>query len=84
MHPPDKKLNFSFVAASNVSPPPQNKVGAKLFLSDSLQNLCNIVFGEGGGRDINTPKNEVKFLAGLTECKDDFGGCFWQCMNEEQ
>ena len=83
MHPPDKKLNFSFVAASNVSPPPQNKVGAKLFFPIHFRTSATLFLGRGG-RDINTPKNEVKFLAGLTECKDDFGGNFWQCMNEEQ
>ena len=69
MHPPDKKLNFSFVAASNVSPPSPKQSWCEVSFSDSLQNLCNIVFGE-----VNTPKTEVKFLAGLTECKDDFGG----------
>ncbi len=64
MHPPDKKLNFSFMAASNVSPPSQNKVGAKFLFSDSLQNLCNIVFGEGGGETSTPPKLKLSFLPG--------------------
>ena len=66
MHPPDKKLNYSFVDASNVyrPPPPQNKVGAKKYFANSLQNLCNIVFGEGGGETSTPPKMKLSFLPG--------------------
>ena len=61
----------SLMRATSI-PPPQNKVGAKKYFANSLPNLCNIVFGEGG-LNIDVPETVVKFLAGLAECKDDFG-----------
>ena len=72
MHPPDKKLNYSSVDASNVYPPSPKQNWCEDFFANSLQNLCNIVFGEGG-LNIDVPETVVKFLAGLAECKDDFG-----------
>ena len=53
-------------------PPPQDKVGAEKYFSNSLPNLCNIVLGEGGALNIDVPKTVVKFLAGLIACIKDF------------
>ncbi len=67
MHPPDKKLNYSFVLPIP-SPPPKNKVDVWtlcffLYLSPPAQHCL----GEGGSGKGVGEKTVVKFLPGLTE-----------------
>ena len=63
----------SLMRATSIPPSPKQSWCEEIFCQFTSEPLQHCFWGGGGGLNIDVPETVVKFLAGLAECKDDFG-----------